>query len=90
MSRLSPGFLVQVGCYLDHYRVAQTLIVNVGLDHHDGAFFAAAAGSMGEPGFQNIAALEVHESSGSSKPSLASKSAVSAASKSISSFVHGL
>ena len=83
-------FLVQVGCYLSHDRVTQALIVIVGLYHHDGAFFAAAAGSMGETGFQNIAAPEVHESSGSSKPSPASRSAVSAASQSISSSVQGL
>ena len=62
----------------------------VGLDHHDGAFLATATGSMGETGLQNIAAPEVHESSGSSRPSPVSRSAVSAASKSISSFVHGV
>ena len=40
--------------------------------------------------FSLAAALEVHESSGSSKPSPASRSAVSDATQSISSFVHGL
>jgi hypothetical protein len=83
-------FFVQVGCYLGHYRMVQPLIVIVSLDHDNGAFLAASAGSMGETGLENIAALEVHESSGSSKSFPARRSAVSAASKSISSFVHGL
>jgi hypothetical protein len=82
-------FLVQVGCDLGDYRVTQAVILIVGLDHHDGPLLAAAAGRMGETRLQNVAAPQVHESSGSSQPSPANRSAASAANKSISSFDHG-
>jgi len=83
-------FFVQVTSHLGHHCMAQALIVNVGLDYDDGTFFAPATSRMRKSGLQNIATLDVHESSGSSKPSPAKRSAVSAANRSISSVVIGL
>jgi ferritin-like metal-binding protein YciE len=62
---------------LGDHRMVEALVVCVCLDHYDRTFLPAVAGRMGETRFKNVAALEVHWRSISSKPSPASKSAAS-------------